>query len=263
MMNKIKEKAIKISRLIIKKVLNIFNIFWSIKPIRIIAKTAIVFLILINMLNIALTYFYYYKDPLVDWSYRYLFNSVLGMPYYEEYKYRNDAEDIVKFSKEEWMRFKCKPRGTDFNSKTGYFKGIKDHLPEDLSPSERLQLNCIGIDAFSPYADRSTKTINGELCSNLFNCQIINLGIKDYVLEKPEILWNILRIAENPCKYIKQPEEGKSDIEKLLIERARENIGCYGNYTPWYMKKKIFILISIWNSKNKQIAEFIVRRKDI
>ncbi len=38
-------------------------------------------------------------------------------------------------------------------------------------------------------------------------CDLISLGVEDYVLQKSEILRNLIKIAERPCDYIKRYEE--------------------------------------------------------
>lgn len=199
-----------------------------------------------------------------------LFNSVLGMPYYQEDAFRNDAPDIIKFTEKDWMNFRCQPVVWERElSKSGpslYFKGNSDKLPyrifENYTYEKRLQLNCLGVRGVLPYG--KNLSVNGELCTNYFNCQLVNIVVKDYVFDHPDILWNMIKIAERPCDYIKTKAEAKDEKEERLIASDRRKLHCDGVKDPWYMRERKYILITVWNSsESKQMADILVRRKDL
>jgi hypothetical protein len=146
---------------------------------------------------------------------------------------------------------------------------------EHLSKEEKWHLNCINLLAVNKFDTR--KTVNGELCSNQFNCQIRNLAVNHYVFEHPEILWSILKIVERPCDFIKTfdknfeaqyyTEESLANFDHRSIraairgaESARSDL-C--NNGPFFMKSRKFVLITIQDIENKRIMDIIVRRKDI
>jgi hypothetical protein len=227
-----------------------------------IVKWVLITFVSLHILNISLVVFLLQGEAMVKEGTpeRMLINAALGIPYYDDDNVKNNAPDIVKYSKEEWLNFKCQPRELDY----GMFVGNQSSLPTGISSDKRAHLNCLGVHKVSSRNNKSSKTVNGELCNNYFNCQLVNLAVHDYVLDHPKILWNILKIAERPCDYAQTPwmKNYLKCNRKFYWQDERDTFLDIIMY-PWYLKKRIFIVISIWNSDNKQIAEFIVRRKDL
>lgn len=191
-------------------------------------------------------------------------NSALGIPYYNESAVINDSSEKVNFSMKEWMELKCSPnvyidsvvlRGVNT------FKGPT--TPKEMSEEDEIHLNCLGLNHVWEYEEKSSKDVQGELCNNVFTCQTINLAVTDYILAYPQVLWNMLKIIERPCDYIKKKGEGVDKNEERSIDYLRAVIKCDGANTLWFKKNRIFVILTVWNSKNKEIAHFIVRRKDM
>ncbi|MFN9908961.1 MAG: hypothetical protein ACK56F_23035, partial [bacterium] len=52
-----------------------------------------------------------------------------------------------------------------------------------------------------------------ELCGYFLTCKSLNIGVPEYVYEKPELLRSIIKIAERPCDYIRTIDEVKPGDE--------------------------------------------------
>ena len=191
-----------------------------------------------------------------------LTNAVLGIPYYEYKDVITDAPDITKFDKKEWMNFKCKPSGLD--SSDGYFKGA-GYNTHKIPKNELLQLNCLGVSSVGSGSDSVPKNIKGELCSNYFSCKTTDIAVNDYVLEHPQILWNIIKVVERPCNYIKKdsPYWDFLRCDRKYYWASKHNSWMFFLFYPWYMQKRVFVVISIINSQEDKVARIVVRRQDI
>lgn len=188
-------------------------------------------------------------------------NSILGIPYYENDQMHNDYPDIVKIPKEDWFKFKCKPRSHQ-NGQTFKQSHAFAIAKKNLSDEEALHLDCLGIEQVRARDSRKSKSINGELCNNVFNCRVINIAVASYVLENPEILWSMLKIAERPCDYVKKSENYNPKYE-YKYKGWRPNLLCDGYRYPWYRRERVFVIITVRDLENKRIADFIVRRQDL
>ena len=184
-------------------------------------------------------------------------NSILGIPYYENDQMHNDYPDIVKIPKEDWFKFKCNPPPY-LHAQVFQEMRAKKHL----SDKEVLHLECLGITQVRARNSRKSKSINGELCNNVFNCRVINIAVAPYVLDNPEILWSMLKIAERPCDYVKKSEDYNSKYD-YKYDGLRPNLLCDGYRYPWYRRERVFVIITVRDLENKRIADFIVRRQDL
>ena len=216
-----------------------------------------------------------YPVDLGDWwrshSHSFVINSALGIPYYNRSEVINDSSERIKLTKEDWMNLRCKPIHYETDGEYGkpYFYGEEKLLPKEISGNDIRHLNCLGVDVVDEYGNKSEKSLQGELCSNIFNCQTINLAVTDYVLENPRILKNMLKIMEQPCNYVKKLGEGQNKKEEREIESLRGYLRCNGTTGLWFQKKRVFTILTIHNKdladspKNLILGEFIIRRKDI
>jgi hypothetical protein len=184
-------------------------------------------------------------------------NSILGIPYYENDQMHNDYPDIVKIPKEDWFKFKCKPRPYQNGQ---VFQEIR--AKKHLSDNDVLRLKCLGIEQVRARDSRKSKSINGELCNNVFNCRVINIAVTPYVLDNQEILWSMLKIAERPCDYVKKSENYNPEYDYEYRD-LRPNLHCDGVRYPWYRRERVFVIITVRDLENKRIADFIVRRQDL
>lgn len=209
-------------------------------------------------------YLFRYEPKDIEFEFPRLINSVLGMPYHTSLAIKSDTHDITKFAKEEWFNFRCVPAESDISeNRYSAYAGDTKNLPTNISNKDITHLNCLAVDRVSPYANVSSKAVNGELCNNYYNCRLFNLAVKDYVLDKPEILWNIVKIIERPCDYVKTMEEATNQEEKDAIDSMRSALKCDGQKEFWHLREKVFVKLVIQDLKNKRIAHVIVRRKDI
>ena len=202
---------------------------------------------------------------------RFVINSALGIPYYDQSGIINDSSERMKLTIEEWMKLRCKPiyEDCDGDDAKPFFYGEKKLLSKDITGDEIRHLNCLGVYVVDKYNYKSEKSIQGELCNSIFTCQTINLAVTDYVLENPRILKNMLKIMEQPCNYVKKQGEGQDTKEEEAIQYLRKHLKCNGTTGLWFQKKRIFTILTIYNielgdsPKNPILGEFIIRRKDI
>jgi len=208
-----------------------------------------------------------YRDYSQDQTLANIVNSVLEIPYFKKDFVIDRPEYIKTFTPEEWMNVKCKIRDVH---KSDLAPAAKNY--EHLSKEEKWHLNCIRPRAASKY--RTDKSVEGELCSNQFNCQIRIIAVNHYVLEHPEILWSMIKIAERPCDFIKtfdrtikkgeKYQYGDTEWDAILDAKSVRLHLC--DKPPFFMrwkKPRKFVLISITDIENKRIMDIIVRRKDI
>lgn len=244
------------------------------KVIKWVVITAITIVVVLNVLAMIATYFFEKSADLRSpyLFYRQIVNAALGIPCYKEAGIIVDSPARVNFTTEEWMNIKCTPVKYEkaFNHGSVYFHGHGYDLPENITNDEIRHLNCLGTTVVWEYDDKSEKSVNGELCNNVFTCQVINLAVNDYVLDHPRILKNMLKILERPCDYIKKIGEGSDEKEEGNISYFRSLLRCDGKkHGSWFKKKRIFFILTVWSKdladspKNLVLGEFIVRRKDI
>jgi hypothetical protein len=243
---------------------------WS---FRLATAFSIVFAILYSIfLLISIPYGYFLGPQWADspdWTLRRIVNSVLEVPYQEKRDFVIDRPEYIKtLSQEEWMNVNCKIR--DFH-KSDMVIGAKnyEHLPEE----QKWHLNCISPIVVSKFG--TGKTVNGELCSNIYNCQLLSLAVNHYVFQHPEILWSIIKIAERPCDFIKKFDQKVLDNPGDLISvvadarQARREL-CSKDLLSKNLlfpvinrESRKFVLITIQDIENKRIMDIIVRRTDI
>jgi len=204
-------------------------------------------------------------------SHRFVTNSALGIPYYDQSGIINNSLERMKLTIEEWMKLRCKPiyEDCDGDDAKPFFYGENKLLSKDITGDEIRHLNCLGVYVVDKYNYKSEKSITGELCNSIFTCQTINLTVTDYVLENPRILKNMLKIMEQPCNYVKKQGEGQDAKEEEAIQYLRKHLKCNGTTGLWFQKKRIFTILTIHNKdladspQNLVLGRFIVRRKDI
>ena len=244
------------------------------KVIKWVVITAITIVVILNILTMIKVYYF---EKSVDLRSPYMFyqqivNAALGIPYYKEAGIIVDSPVRVNLTTEEWMNIKCTPIKYEKALNYGWvdFNGHGDELPGNITNDEIRHLNCLGVGSTWEYEDKSKKSVNGELCNNVFTCQINNLVVNDYVLENPRILKNMLKIIEQPCNYVKKLGEGSDKEEERNIEYFRSHLECDGKkHASWFLKQRIFFILTVLSKdladspKNLVLGEFIVRRKDI
>lgn len=192
-----------------------------------------------------------------------LVNSVLGVAYFELDYLKNDTNERVKFSEKEWMSLKCKPkpRLLDPNTYNVFSNGKANKLPLE----EKAHLSCIEVGSTSSYRPKGHKSIYGELCNGVFSCEILHISIGEYVLQYPEIMWNIIKIAERPCDYIKSEEE----MPDGSIGSARNMRGSFSCEKSMFSSTLKFVVISVERGGYRHYGvsyrsqDIIVRRQDV
>ena len=212
--------------------------------------------------------------PPADLSLASFVNSVLGIPDLDKGMIIDDSynnlvktnTDITKFSREEWYGFKCKIRLLDKIAGAP----LMGNFDKNIYDKDKAHIHCLEMSHSVPYHGVIPNSIESKVCTNYLNCQILTLTAREYVLEHPEILWNIVKIAEKPCDYIKNVEESDNDEIKRGIKDLRKRLHCDGFRYPWYMKERVYIVITIIDPdpdsefrKAKRTMDIIVRRKDI
>lgn len=182
-----------------------------------------------------------------------IINSAIGMPGKQLDYVINNNPEIEQVPEDYWYNMGC-------NVEEKY----KDwRNPPQFENDEKAQLACIEVEDDTGFSHN--KDVSTALCSNYLNCQALMVRIDDYILSHPKILWNILKVAEKPCNYLKTPEmipEGPNkQYTTSVINEIKESMFCNG--TPYYMRQRKFVLIRIIDRKNNRSTEIIVRRKDI
>ena len=171
-----------------------------------------------------------------------LINSVIGIPYLQKPQYMNDSPDIIKISKDEWFALPYYPKSTNIVS-------VRDDLNlVESMPSKEEAMHALSL-RLSPMrrAVGTNTAIFDKLCGYFLTCESLNISVQEYVYFRPELLKNIIKIAERPCDYIKilgevQPEgemlfstsffyefyTKKFDQEdiKYAIKLARKDLNC-------------------------------------
>ena len=217
-----------------------------------------------------------------------MMSSLINMPYQTQMaEYRNSNNDLVKITDHDWQELKCiktfglrKNRGQVVENKA---------VGGSLSKQEQQDYaECIRIHYFDGYKQdkfyllgRGTDEINDRFCTHPMTCDLISLGVGDYVLQKPEILRNLIKIAERPCNYIKKYEEitqaeidewegrygnNKGEGRKYLEYKIKSNNRDLYCKKPNFLEKrgKRFVEINIMNSRTQDndIRIYVIR-KDI
>ena len=233
---------------------------WSLRVVKFFGILYSIFLV------ITIPYAYFFApewEDRTDYILQHIVNSVLEIPYLKR-DFVIDRPDYIKtLTPEEWMNVKCKvihKRDLLVSKDRNY-----ERLPEE----QKWHLNCISPQAVSKF--EKGKTVNGELCSNYQNCQLLSLAVDHYVFQHPEILWSIIKIAERPCDFIKtfdqkvldNPGDQRSVISDAKYARHKLCSSGLLGATPFFVKSRKFVLITIRDIENKQIMDIIVRRKDI
>lgn len=247
-----------------------FN-FIKVWSFRLATALSIVFAILYSIfLLITIPYGYFLgpgEENSADYALKNIVNSVLEVPYLKKDFVIDRPEYIKTLSQEEWMNVNCKilhKRDVLVSQDSNY-----EHLPEE----QKWHLNCISPIVVSKFG--TGKTVNGELCSNFYNCQLLSLAVNHYVFQHPEILWSIIKIAERPCDFIKKfdqkvldnPGEQQSAIVNARQARAElcsNDLLSKNLLFPVITREsRKFVLITIQDIENKRIMDIIVRRTDI
>lgn len=242
---------------------------WS---FRLATAFAVVFTILYSIFFlISIPYGYFFGPQWADradWALAGIVNSVLEVPYHTKRDFVIDRPEYIKtLSQEEWMNVNCKILDVD---KSSMVVGARNY--EHLLEEQKWHLNCISPIVVNKFG--TGKTVNGELCSNVYNCQLLSLAVNHYVFQYPEILWSIIKIAERPCDFIKKFDKKVLDNpgdQRSAIANARnarwhlcsEDLVARNLLFPVRKESGKFVLITIQDIENKRIMDIIVRRTDI
>jgi hypothetical protein len=140
-----------------------------------------------------------------------MINSVIGLPYYQKPQYKNDSTDIVRLSKDEWLALPYYDRHLKVTA-------VQDILNLVGSMPTKEEVEHIESIALHPtwHGARPNKAIYHKLCGYFLTCESLNISVQEYVLQKPELLQNIIKIAERPCDYIRTIDEVKAD-DKIVF----------------------------------------------
>jgi hypothetical protein len=224
-----------------------------------------------------------------------LVNSVIGIPYYQKPQYRNDSNNIVRLAREEWLNLPYYESAHLVDS-----VGNPEHLVE-LMPSAQEVQHADSLSSMNIWPNLNPDLpIYHKLCDHFLTCEALNIVVQDYVLYKPEILQNIIKIAERPCDYIRTFDEVKPGDEIVFftdytymgtifrplkyeqedieygIKRARKRLGCERKsffsklpsiHHPSIKDKKYVLIIinkiGMVKGKDQENMVIVVTRKDI
>lgn len=239
-----------------KRKIKVFFKFLFGIPLAVIAVLSVIILI-INFLS---TYFLGSKYDFTNQNMADIVNSTLEIPYFKENFVIDRPKNIKTLTKEEWMNVKCNPKAEWSDSDIFVFGANEpNNLSKEQKQLLKRQLNCISISSVKRVG-KVKKEVNNELCGNYTNCQTLNIAIESYIMQYPELLQSIIKIAERPCDFIKVYD--KKDINAYGYTDAihARNELCNKNY--FFSKLEKFVLITIINHKKPNI-EIIVRRKDV
>ncbi|HJD66850.1 MAG TPA: hypothetical protein LFV91_07575 [Rickettsia endosymbiont of Bembidion nr. Transversale] len=204
-----------------------------------------------------------------------LINSVMGVPFKLRPQYKNDAPSIHRLSYEEWMNLPYEEKHLtleiDMMDDPNH---LVDHMPtiHEVEQADSYKVH-------SPYSSIGVnRDIAKRLCNHFLTCELLTLSVRSYVLDNPEILKNIIKIAERPCDYIQDldkvnldgefvwerkyafagghiffPDKYTAQDTKDLINHARKCLDCDRKGTfklpTWYgpsiyIKKYILLVIN-------------------
>lgn len=204
-----------------------------------------------------------------------LISSVMGVPFTLKSQYKNDAPNIKRLEYEQWMSLPYEEKHLtleiDMMEDPNH---LVDHMP---TKHEVEQADSYTIK--SPYSGIGVnRDIAKRLCSHFLTCELMTISVRSYVLDHPEILKNIIKIAEKPCDYIQDldkvnpngefvwaskyafagghiffPRIIKDEGVKDLIKHARKCLDCDRKGTfklpTWYgpsiyIKKYVLLVIN-------------------
>ena len=223
-----------------------------------------------------------------------MINSIIDVPYNQKPQYRNDSPDIIRFSKDEWFALPYYESATEVDLIEDKLY-LVDSMPSKEEATHALSIN---IDPIF-YNVRYTKPIYRQLCGHFLTCKSLNISVQEYVLQKPELLQNIIKIAERPCDYIRTIDEVKTGDEIVFyssfefmgrifrplkyekedietgIKWARQALGCDRKsrftfpliFHPSICSRKFVLLVinkkGIVTYKPEKNLNIIIERKDI
>jgi hypothetical protein len=176
-------------------------------------------------------------------------NSALGIPGTKKEYVKNNISEVVKLSPEEWKSLRC-----------CHTDNPKER--PDLPPSQN---ECLKFQGFIPPFAENRPSILDELCTSYYGCQAIFAVANSYVLQYPEILWSMVKIAESPCSYLKKEEEissGGATRWKGVLQEAREILDCDSS-SIWFLAKRKYVVLMVSDKEKKRTMEIVIRRKDI
>lgn len=241
---------------------------------------------------------HYYLDRSLDRSSQelsILINSVIGIPYYQKPQYRNDSINIYRLLKEEWFSLPYYESAAEVD-----YVADSKHLAKVMpSAAEAAHANSIATMNIWPNLNPDLP-IYHKLCNHFLTCEALNIVVQDYVIHRPEILKNIIKIAERPCDYIRTFDEVKPGDEIVFstadtftgrifrplkyeqedinygIKKAQKRLGCdrksfFGRLPSIYHpsindKKYVLIIINkmgMVKGRDQENITIVVTRKDI
>lgn len=222
-----------------------------------------------------------------------MINSVIGIPYHQKPQYRNDSPDIIRFSKDEWLALPYYESATEVDLIEDKFN-LVDFMSSKEEATHADSISIIPIWGAEPY-----NGIYHQLCDYFLTCKSLNISVQEYVLQKPEILQNIIKIAERPCDYIRtidevkvgdeiifnssyesrgkifRPQKFEKEDIKTGIKLARQALGCDRKnkftfpliFHPSICSRKFVLLVinkkGIVTYKPEKSLNIIIERKDI
>jgi hypothetical protein len=94
-------------------------------------------------------------------SHRFVINSALGIPYYDQSGIINNSLERMKLTIEEWMKLRCKPiyEDCDGDDAKPFFYGENKLLSKDITGDEIRHLNCLGVYVVDKYNYKSEKSM--------------------------------------------------------------------------------------------------------
>lgn len=192
-----------------------------------------------------------------------VFKQLLQIPYTKDYlrkALKEGWQDLEPISYEEWMSmdYEC----NEMKDNTGWYPWLGATKADLLKLGEngRKHILCLSTNPFY-YKVMGPKNAMPKHCTSMFNCHSISIYIHDYILKYPKVLRNIIKIAEKPCYYLKDPPSKEENRELYRnIDQLRGELYCDKNKGPY--GDKTYMVIYILDKEGYQSGQLIIPRID-
>lgn len=176
-------------------------------------------------------------------------NSILEIPYSKEKGIIERPNDIIKVTEQEWMSIKSKPMHYIWYDLKGNNK---------ITDIQKRHISSIRVDSYGWKKDY--KKLYKPFYKRKYGSEFISIEVGDYILQRPDILQDMLKVAENPCNYI---ENSATTSERNAVEYYRRQLNC-DKAPSWPFKPKRWVFFVIKSSEREgRDMHILLHRKDL
>ena len=173
----------------------------------------------------------------------------------------NSFFDKLNLSPKEWRTKSCTLGVASFSKRTERNGvGTTTRWREQVEPYSAELRDCI----FGPIFEKNFYSAKKEYCGSYFNpdgCMSIHLN--EYILNRPDMLDLIIKIAKTPCAYLPSKEklEEFKKINKKDAQRILQNID-YLNCWETKIKKNEKVILNFYDLYGNYKYHFVINREE-